>query len=43
MMPVETSAVVTSVWAFMTAKWAIFLWLFARRGVRQLRVDEEIE
>lgn len=43
MMPVETSAVVTSVWAGMTAKWALFLWLFARRCVIQLRVDDELE
>lgn len=43
MMPADTSAVITSVWAGMTAKWAMFLWLFARRCVRQIRVDDELE
>jgi len=43
MMPADTSAVITSVWAGMTAKWAMFLWLFARRSVRQIRVDDELE
>ena len=35
-MPVDKSAIVTSVWVFMTAKWTMMLFFFARRGIHDI-------
>ena len=34
MMPADQSAYITSVWAFMTAKWTLMLFLFAQKAKR---------
>lgn len=39
MVPVDNSAIVTSVWVFMTAKWTFLIWLFARLGIKEFNYD----